>query len=93
MNTGPPGRAKDREKGASMYDKRAERQAKEFGILDKMQELEVDLLKIDGVSDIDFDLDCYSTSNRSKYCTDCTVKVKRRQQAEYARRKRASVEK
>ena len=35
----------------------------------------------------------YSASNRSKYCADCAAKVKRRQQAEYARRKRASVEK
>lgn len=35
----------------------------------------------------------YSSSNRSKYCADCAAKVKRRQQAEYARRKRASVEK
>lgn len=59
MNTGPPGGAIHREKGASMYDKRAERKAKEFGILDKMQELEADLLKIEGVSDIDFDIDNY----------------------------------
>lgn len=42
-----------------MYDKRAEQQAAEFGILDKMQALETDLLKIEGVSDIDFDLDYY----------------------------------
>ena len=35
----------------------------------------------------------YSASNRSKYCADCAAKVKRRQQAEYVRRKRASVEK
>ena len=35
----------------------------------------------------------YSASNRSKYCADCAAKVKRWQQAEYARRKRASVEK
>lgn len=35
----------------------------------------------------------YSASNRSKYCTDCAAKVKRRQQAEYAKRKRAEVEK
>jgi len=42
-----------------MYDKRAERQAAEFGILDKMQQLEADLLKIEGVSDIDFDIDNY----------------------------------
>ena len=35
----------------------------------------------------------YSASNRSKSCADCAAKVKRRQQAEYARRKRASVEK
>ena len=35
----------------------------------------------------------YSASNRSKYCADCAVKVKRWQQTEYARRKRASVEK
>lgn len=42
-----------------MYDKRAERQAAELGILDKMQQLEADLLKIEGVSDIDFDIDNY----------------------------------
>lgn len=42
-----------------MYDKRAERQAVEFGILDKMQALEADLLRIEGVSDIDFDIDNY----------------------------------
>ena len=35
----------------------------------------------------------YSASNRSRYCAVCAAKVKRRQQAEYARRKRASVEK
>ncbi len=35
----------------------------------------------------------YSASNHSKYCADCAATMKRRQQAEYARRKRASVEK
>ena len=35
----------------------------------------------------------YSASNHSKYCTGCATTVKRRQQAEYARRKRAGVEK
>ena len=33
----------------------------------------------------------YSASNRSKYCSSCAAKIKRRQQAEYARRKRASI--
>ena len=32
----------------------------------------------------------YSASNRSKYCAACAEKIKRRQQAEYARRRRAS---
>ncbi len=35
----------------------------------------------------------YSASNHSKYCADCAAKVKRRQQVEYAKRKRAGVEK
>ena len=42
-----------------MYDKKAERQAAQFGILDRMISLEEDLLKIEGVSDIDFDIDNY----------------------------------
>ena len=42
-----------------MYDKKAEKQAAAFGILDKLQALEADLLTIEGVSDIDFDIDYY----------------------------------
>lgn len=42
-----------------MYDKKAESLAEHFGILDKMQALEADLLTIEGVSDIDFDIDNY----------------------------------
>ena len=42
-----------------MYDKKAETQAERFGILDRLQALEDDLLKIEGVSDIDFDIDYY----------------------------------
>ena len=42
-----------------MYDKKAEAQAERFGILDKLQALEADLLTIEGVSDIDFDIDNY----------------------------------
>lgn len=42
-----------------MYDKKAERQAAQFGILDRMISLEEDLLKIEGVSNIDFDIDNY----------------------------------
>ena len=42
-----------------MYDKKAEKQAAAFGILDKLQALEADLLTIEGVSDIDFDIDNY----------------------------------
>lgn len=42
-----------------MYDKKAEKRAAELGILDKMQALERDLLTIEGVSDIDFDIDNY----------------------------------
>lgn len=43
-----------------MYDKRAERRAAKLGILDKIQALEKELLEIEGVSDIDFDLDNYA---------------------------------
>ena len=42
-----------------MYDKRAEQRAIRCGILGRMQALENDLLKIDGISDIDFDIDTY----------------------------------
>lgn len=42
-----------------MYDKRAEARAAKFGILDKMQALEKELLEIEGISDIEFDLDNY----------------------------------
>ena len=42
-----------------MYDKRAESRAAAFGILDRMQALENALLKIEGISDIDFDIDNY----------------------------------
>lgn len=42
-----------------MYDKKAEHQAAQLGILDRMISLEEDLLKIEGVSDIDFDIDNY----------------------------------
>ena len=35
----------------------------------------------------------YSTGNRAKYCEVCKAEAQRQQQAEYARRKRASVEK
>ena len=43
----------------TLYDKKAEAQAERFGILDRLQALEDDLLKIEGVSDIDFDIDYY----------------------------------
>ena len=42
-----------------MYDKRAETRAAKLGILDKMQALEKELLEIEGISDIEFDLDNY----------------------------------
>lgn len=42
-----------------MYDKRAEKRAEQCGILYRLQALENDLLKIDGISDIDFDIDTY----------------------------------
>jgi hypothetical protein len=42
-----------------MYDKRAESRAAAFGIPDRMQALENALLKIEGISDIDFDIDNY----------------------------------
>ena len=33
----------------------------------------------------------YSAGNRAKYCADCKAGAQRKQQAEYARRKRASI--
>ena len=42
-----------------MYDKRAEQRAIRCGILGRMQALESALLCIEGVSDIDFDIDTY----------------------------------
>lgn len=42
-----------------MFDKRAEKDAVRFGILDKIQALEDDLMKIHGVSDIEFDIRDY----------------------------------
>ena len=35
----------------------------------------------------------YSTGNRAKYCADCKVRAQRKQQAEYARRRRAGIKK
>lgn len=35
----------------------------------------------------------YSTGNRAKYCAYCKVEAQRKQKAEYAKRKRAGVEK
>lgn len=42
-----------------MYDKRAEQRAIRCGILGRMQALESALLCIEGISDIDFDIDIY----------------------------------
>lgn len=42
-----------------MYDKDAEIAAERFGILDRLQALESDLLKIDGISNIEFDIANY----------------------------------
>lgn len=42
-----------------MFDKGAEEAAARFGILDRMTALESDLLQIEGISDIDFDLSVY----------------------------------
>lgn len=35
----------------------------------------------------------YATGNRAKYCADCKVRAQRKQQAEYARRRRAGIKK
>ena len=51
-------------KGKAMYDKRAEQRAIASGILDRMQALEDDLNRIDGISDIDFDIDTYNPYDR-----------------------------
>ena len=40
-----------------MFDKSAEKKAEQFGILERMRLLESDMLKIDGISDINFDID------------------------------------
>lgn len=42
-----------------MFDKRAEKRAEALGIADRMRALENDLLNIEGISDIDFDIDNY----------------------------------
>ena len=42
-----------------MYDKRSEKKAERLGILDKMISLESDLLLIDGICDIEYDIDGY----------------------------------
>lgn len=42
-----------------MYDQRAERVALRRGIRGRLQALENDLLQIEGISDIDFDIDTY----------------------------------
>ncbi len=47
-----------------MYDKRAEQRAIASGILGKMLALEDDLNQIDGISDIDFDIDTYNPYDR-----------------------------
>lgn len=39
-----------------MYDKRSERDAKVFGILDQMQSLENDLMQIDGIEHVEYDI-------------------------------------
>lgn len=40
-----------------MFDKRAEKRAEALGIADRMRDLENDLLNIEGISEIDFDID------------------------------------
>jgi len=42
-----------------MFDKKAERIARERGILDMMEALEADLMKIEGIVEVPFDLDNY----------------------------------
>ena len=45
-----------------MFDKRAEGIARERGILDRMEALEAELMKIEGIVEIPFDLDNYGDS-------------------------------
>lgn len=45
-----------------MFDKRAERIARERGILDRMEALEAELMKIEGIVEVPFDLDNYGDS-------------------------------
>ena len=42
-----------------MYDKQSEQQAMRFGILDRMQELEDDLMKVEGIVNVEFDIRDY----------------------------------
>lgn len=42
-----------------MKDNRQKETARQFGILARCEALENDLLKIPGVADVDFDLDCF----------------------------------
>ena len=43
-----------------MFDKRADRIAAQCGILDRMEALEADLMKIDGIVEVPADLDGYA---------------------------------
>ncbi|MBQ8708543.1 MAG: hypothetical protein IJ523_10690 [Succinivibrionaceae bacterium] len=55
-----------------MYDKRAEQHALRRGIRGRLQALENDLLQIEGISDIGFDIDIYGD-----YCTSQVILVPR----------------
>lgn len=43
-----------------MYDKRSEKKAERLGILDKLRALDSDLLQVEGISGIEYDLDGYA---------------------------------
>ena len=63
-----------------MYDKKAERDARRFGILDKMQALEDDLVKIKGIVRVEFDIRNWADSIRQvilipKYFIDPALDV------------------
>lgn len=50
-----------------MYDKRAEQDARRYGILDKLQALEDDLMKIPGIINVEFDVRDYGEFGRTRF--------------------------
>jgi len=71
-----------------MYDKRAEKDAVRWGILDKMEALEKDLLRIQGIVCVEFDIRGYGDGIRQvilipQYFVDPALEVARYYEARY----------